>query len=148
MRSVALIKEYWNRPEANAEDFSDGWSSSNDIGQLDEHGYLYVSDRAKDMIICGGENIFPVEIENRLLEHPGIKETAVFGLPDQRLGEKIAIVVRLKPGVAMSGEQFSAYAREHLAAYKVPTRVFFTEDPLPRNATNKLLKNVIREQYI
>jgi acyl-CoA synthetase (AMP-forming)/AMP-acid ligase II len=147
VRSIALIREYWNRPEANAEHFRDGWFNSGDIGRLDEHGYLYVSDRAKDMIIRGGENIYPVEIENRLLEHPGIRETAVFGVPDPRMGEDIAVVVRLEPGTAMSAEEFREYASEHLAAYKVPTRVFFTEDPLPRNATNKLLKQVIREQY-
>lgn len=147
VRTVALIKEYWNRPEANAKDFSEGWFNSNDIGHLDEQGYLYVSDRAKDMIICGGENIYPVEIENCLVEHPGIGETAVFGMPDPRMGEKVAVVVYLKPGVAMSAEQFSDYARQHLAAYKVPTEVFFTEDPLPRNATNKIMKNVVRDQY-
>ncbi len=147
VNSVVLIKEYWNRPEANAKDFRDHWFNSGDIGQLDEDGYLYLSDRAKDMIIRGGENIYPVEIENRFLEHPDIQETAVFGIPEERMGEEVAVVARLKQGVTMSEEQLISYAKEHLASYKVPTRVFFTEQPLPRNATNKIMKNLIREQY-
>jgi len=147
VNSVVLIKEYWNRPEANAKDFRDHWFNSGDIGQLDEDGYLYLSDRAKDMIIRGGENIYPVEIENRFLEHHDIQETAVFGIAEERMGEEVAVVVRLKQGATMSEEQLVVYAKEHLAAYKVPTSVFFTDEPLPRNATNKIMKNVIREQY-
>lgn len=147
VRSVALIKEYWNRPEANAKDFCNGWFNSGDIGQLDETGYLYLSDRAKDMIIRGGENIYPVEIENRFLEHSDIQETAVFGLPNERMGEEVAVVVGLKPDCELGEEAIIAYAKAHLAAYKVPTRVFFTDEPLPRNATNKIMKNVIREKF-
>lgn len=146
IRSVALIKQYWNRPEANARDFSDGWFNSGDIGYVDEDGFLYLSDRAKDVIIRGGENIYPVEIENRLLDHPDIQESAVFGLPHELMGEEVAALVVPRQGAHLNEATLIGYAKEHLSAYKVPTRIFFSDEPLPRNATNKILKHLIRER--
>ena len=147
VRSVAQIKKYWNRPEANTSEFHDGWFNSGDIGHLDGEGFLHLSDRAKDVIIRGGENIYPVEIENRLLEHPDIEESAVFGLPHELMGEEVAVLVVGKQGANLNEAIISNYAKEHLSAYKVPTRIYFSAEPLPRNATNKITKNVIRKQF-
>ncbi len=144
LRSPANIREYWNRPEANAAEFRDGWLKTGDIGYVDEEGFLYLADRAKDMIIRGGENIYPIEIENQLLEHPAIKEVVAIGLPHERLGEEVAVVAHLHAGASLSEEELVEYARSHLAGYKVPSRVFFAEEPLPRNATNKILKRDIK----
>ncbi len=143
VRSVANVREYWHRPEANAEEFRDGWFRTGDIGYLDEEGFLYLADRAKDMIIRGGENIYPVEIENELLEHEAVKEVAVIGVPHERFGEEVAVVVHLHG--TLSEEELIDFARSRLAPYKVPTRVLFTDEPLPRNAANKLLKPVIKK---
>jgi len=140
VRSPCNIREYWHRPEANAADFRDGWLRTGDIGYLDADGYLYLADRAKDMIIRGGENIYPAEIENQLLELPAVMEVAVLGLPHERWGEEVAVVVNLHAGQVLTEAQLLDFARQKLASYKVPTRVFFTDQPLPRNATNKVLK--------
>ena len=144
VRSVTNIVEYWHRPEANASDFRDGWLKTGDIGYLDEDGFLFLADRAKDMIIRGGENIYPIEIENELLEHEAVKEVAAVGLPDERLGEEVAAVVHLHEGASLTEQELIEFARSRLAAYKVPSRVFIWDKELPRNATNKLLKREIK----
>jgi acyl-CoA synthetase (AMP-forming)/AMP-acid ligase II len=148
VRSPANIREYWHRPQANAEEFRDGWLRTGDIGYLDQEGYLFLADRAKDMIIRAGENIYPAEIENSLLALDAVKEVAVIGLPDDRRGEEVAAVVRLHPDQTLNEEALLAFARAELAAYKVPTRVFFTAKALPRNATNKLLKAQLRADLL
>ncbi len=145
IRSCTNIREYWNRPEANAEDFRDGWLKTGDIGYLDDEGFLFLADRAKDMIIRGGENIYPAEIENELLEYAAVQEVAALGLPHERWGEEVAVVVHLHPGASASEDDLIAFARSRLAAYKVPTKVFISEQPLPRNATNKILKRELKE---
>jgi long-chain acyl-CoA synthetase len=144
VRSCTNIREYWNRPEVNAEEFRDGWLKTGDIGYLDDDGFLFLADRAKDMIIRGGENIYPIEIENELLELDAVKEVAAIGLPNERWGEEVAVVVHLHRGETLDEEQLLAFARDRLAGYKVPTRVFFSEHPLPRNATNKVLKRELK----
>jgi acyl-CoA synthetase (AMP-forming)/AMP-acid ligase II len=146
IKSVAAIKEYWHRPEANAEEFRDGWFKTGDIGYVDEDGFLFLADRAKDMIIRGGENIYPIEIENELIEHPAVKEVAAIGLPHERWGEEVCVVVHTSE--SLGEDDLLAFARERLAAFKVPTRVVFSTEPLPRNATNKLLKKDIRETLL
>ena len=148
VRSCANIREYWHRPEVNAQEIRDGWLKTGDIGYLDEDGFLFLADRAKDMIIRGGENIYPIEIENELLELEGVKEVAAIGLPDERLGEEVAVVVHLHLHGSLGMEQLLEYARSKLASYKVPTRVFFSEEALPRNATNKILKAVLKAKYV
>jgi acyl-CoA synthetase (AMP-forming)/AMP-acid ligase II len=145
VRSCTNIREYWNRPDANREDFRDGWLKTGDIGYLDAKGFLYLADRAKDMIIRGGENIYPVEIENELLEHEAVQEVAAIGLPHDRWGEEVAVVVHLHPGASATAEELTGFARERLAAYKVPSKVVISEQPLPRNATNKILKRELKE---
>jgi long-chain acyl-CoA synthetase len=148
VRSCANITEYWNRPEVNTEEFRDGWLKTGDIGYLDEDGFLYLADRAKDMIIRGGENIYPIEIENELLEHEAVKELAAIGLPHERLGEEVAVVVHLHPGATLDEEDLLDFARSRLAGYKVPSKVFFSDEELPRNATNKVLKRDIKEALL
>ena len=144
VRSCTNIREYWHRPEVNAEEFRDGWLKTGDIGYLDDDGFLFLADRAKDMIIRGGENIYPIEIENELLELDAVKEVAAIGLPHERLGEEVAVVVHLHRGQSLDEDALLAFARDRLAGYKVPTRVFFSEQELPRNATNKILKRELK----
>tara|TARA_R110000823_G_scaffold171736_11_gene304260 strand:+ start:26680 stop:28362 length:1683 start_codon:yes stop_codon:yes gene_type:complete len=148
VRSPANIREYWNRPEANATDLRDGWLKTGDIGYLDAEGFLFLADRAKDMIIRGGENIYPIEIENELLEHPAVREVAAIGLPDERLGESVLAVVHLHAGQSVAEQALLDFARERLAAYKVPAGIHFSEQPLPRNATNKVLKRELKERLL
>ena len=138
VRSCTNIREYWHRPEANATEFRDGWLKTGDIGHLDQEGFLYLADRAKDMIIRGGENIYPIEIENELIEHPAVREVAAIGLPHERFGEEVAVVVH--PGGDLTETELLAFAGDRLAAYKLPTRVIISDQPLPRNATNKVMK--------
>jgi acyl-CoA synthetase (AMP-forming)/AMP-acid ligase II len=148
VRSCANIRQYWNRPKVNATEFRDGWLKTGDIGYLDEDGFLFLADRAKDMIIRGGENIYPIEIENALLELDQVREVAVIGLPHERLGEEVAAVLYLHPQAELNESQVMAYARQHLAAFKVPTRVIFSENPLPRTATNKVIKSILKETVL
>jgi long-chain acyl-CoA synthetase len=148
VRSVSVIKEYWNRPDANAKEFRDGWFDSGDIGFLDADGYLYLTDRAKDVVIRGGENIYPLEIEKALMESPAVLETAAFGVPDEQWGEELVVVVRLREPGAVSEEELRASLAARLAAFKVPRYIRFTEDPLPRNATEKVLKKDLRHRFL
>jgi long-chain acyl-CoA synthetase len=135
---------YWNRPDANAESFTDGWFHTGDLGRLDAEGYLYIVDRAKDMLIRGGENIYCVEIENVLFEHPDVIDAAVVGVPHKTLGEEVRAVVQLKPGSTTSAADLQRFCAEHLAAYKVPAHVELIDRPLPRNPAGKILKQALR----
>jgi len=146
VRSVTNIQQYWARPEANATDFRDGWFKTGDVGYIDAEGFLFLADRAKDMIIRGGENIYPVEIENVLIDHDAVKEVAAIGVPHERLGEEVAVVVHLSG--ELSEDDIVAHCRKHLAAFKVPSHVLIRPEPLPRNATNKILKPVIRDEVL
>ncbi len=146
VRSPCNIREYWHRPEANDADFRDGWLRTGDVGYLDEDGYLYLADRAKDMIIRGGENIYPAEIENLLIGLPEIREVVALGVPHERWGEEVAVIVRLYEPGQLDEAGLLEYAREHLAAYKVPTRLIFTSEAFPRTATNKVLKAELRDR--
>jgi long-chain acyl-CoA synthetase len=135
---------YWRRPDANAASFTDGWFHTGDVGRLDADGYLYIVDRAKDMVIRGGENIYCVEIENVLFEHPDVIDAAVVGVPHKTLGEEVKAVVQLKPGSATTAAALQAFCAEHLAAYKVPAYVTLVDHPLPRNPAGKVLKQALR----
>jgi long-chain acyl-CoA synthetase len=135
---------YWNRPDANAESFTDGWFHTGDLGRFDAEGYLYIVDRAKDMLIRGGENIYCVEIENVLFEHPDVIDAAVVGVPHKTLGEEVKAVVQLKPGSTASVADLQRFCAEHLAAYKVPAYVDLVFQPLPRNPAGKILKQALR----
>jgi long-chain acyl-CoA synthetase len=135
---------YWNDPEATAETIRDGWLHTGDVGHLDAEGYLFITDRAKDMLIRGGENVYCVEIENRLVEHPDIADAAVIGVPHTELGEEVKAVIELAPGAALSDDDIRQWVRDALAEFKVPTYVERWPEKLPRNASGKLLKNVLR----
>ena len=140
-----LMKGYWNKPEATAEAIdADGWLHTGDIGHLDEDGFLYITDRKKDMIIRGGENIYCVEIEQRLVNHPDIADAAIIGVPHPELGEEVKAVVQLEEGATLTEAEVRQWVADGLAAFKVPTYVELWHDKLPRNASGKLLKNVLR----
>jgi acyl-CoA synthetase (AMP-forming)/AMP-acid ligase II len=145
IKTSTVVSGYWNRPDANEKSFRDGWFDSEDIGYFDDSGYLYLSDRAKDMIIRGGENIYPAEIEAALLAHPEVHEVAAFGIADEKLGEQVAVVVVPRGGASLTEDTLKSFAQQHLAAFKVPQRVTITEQPLPRNPAGKVLKNILKE---
>jgi len=135
---------YWNRPDASAEAVRDGWLHTGDLGYRDADGFYFVVDRAKDMIIRGGENVYCIEIENCLANPPEIDEAAVVGVPDVELGERVKAIVRSVPGAALDEAAVKRHVAAHLARFKVPEIVAFTDEPLPRNAAGKLLKNLLR----
>jgi len=148
IRSVANFKEYWNRPEATAAAFTaDRYFLSGDIGYLDEDGYLFIVDRKKDIIIRGGENISCQEVEAAIYEHPAVAEAAVFGLPDERFGEVPGAVVTYRDGEELTPEQLCAYLYAHIAAFKVPQRIWTSAEPLPRLGTEKIDKVGLRATY-
>jgi long-chain acyl-CoA synthetase len=144
IKGPIVVPGYWRKPEATAEAIENGWLHTGDIGYLDDEGYLYITDRAKDMIIRGGENIYCVEIEQRLVEHPDIADAAVIGVPHPELGEEVKAVIELTNGSSLSESEVKAWVAETLANFKVPQYVEFTPSKLPRNASGKLLKNVLR----
>ena len=141
-------KLYWNRPDATAETFIDGWVVTGDLARMDEEGFLYLVDRAKDMLIRGGENIYCIEVENTLYEHPAVMDAAVVGIPDKVLGEEVGAVVQLKPGMDVSEQEIRHFVAGKLAAFKVPKRVEFEREPLPRNANGKILKSELKERFL
>ena len=146
-RSVQNMKGYWNKPEATAATFTDdGWLKSGDAGYLDDEGFVFLTDRVKDMIVSGGENVYPAEIENVLSLHPAIADVAVIGVPDDRWGETVKAVVVKAPGTDVTPTEIIEYARGRLAGFKCPTSVDFA-DELPRNPSGKLLKRELREPY-
>ncbi len=144
-RGPNLIKGYWNRPDATAETIVDGWLRSGDIGRIDEEGFVYVSDRAKDMILRGGENIYCAEIEATIYEHPAVYEAAVYGIPDERLGEELACHIMVKEGEALTTADVQQFVGERLAKFKVPAVVTIVNESLPRNASGKILKRELRD---
>jgi long-chain acyl-CoA synthetase len=140
-----LMAGYWNKPEATAQAIDEeGWLHTGDIGHLDDDGYLYITDRKKDMIIRGGENIYCVEIEQRLVNHPKVADAAIIGVPHPELGEEVKAFVQTEPGAELSEAEVRQWVAEGLAAFKVPTYVDIRAEKLPRNASGKLLKNVLR----
>jgi long-chain acyl-CoA synthetase len=140
-----LMAGYWNKPEATAEAIDpDGWLHTGDLGHLDDDGFLYITDRKKDMIIRGGENIYCVEIEQRLVAHPEIADAAIIGVAHPELGEEVKAVVQLEEGSSLTEADVRQWVADGLAAFKVPTYVDLWQDKLPRNASGKLLKNVLR----
>ena len=139
-----MARGYWRRPDANEASFSEGWFHTGDIGYLDADGYLYLVDRAKDMIIRGGENVYCVEVEHVLYDHPDVVDAAVVGVPHKTLGEEVKAVVQLREGSTATEEDIRAFCKRHLADFKVPTFVETRSDPLPRNPAGKVLKNLLR----
>ncbi len=140
------MREYWRQPDATADTVRNGWLHSGDAGRLDEHGYLFLHDRVKDMIKTGGENVYPLEVELALLAHPSVADVAVIGVPDVHWGEAVKAVVVLKPGSVLDAAGLLADARARLAGYKLPKSIDVVE-ALPRNASGKVLRRVLRERY-
>jgi long-chain acyl-CoA synthetase len=135
---------YWNRPDDTAQAIRDGWFHSGDVGYMDEDGYIFIVDRVKDMINAAGFKVWPREVEEVLFQHPAITECAVVGLADAEKGEIAAAYLVLREGASLTAEELDVYCRQHLAAYKVPRRVEFV-NTLPKNATGKILKRVLRD---
>ncbi len=147
IRSPRVMAGYWNLPDETAESITaDGWLRTGDLAQQDDEGYLYLCDRLKDMIVTGGENVYPAEVEDVLQWHPGVAEVAVVGIPDPRWGETLKALVVRTPGTAATEPELVAFAREHLAHYKCPSSVDFLPT-LPRNATGKVLRRMLREPF-
>ena len=142
-----LIRGYWNRPEATAETIVHGWLRTGDIGRLDDEGFVFVEDRAKDMVLRGGENVYCAEVESAIYEHPAVHEAAVFGVPHERLGEEVAAVVVPRAGATITAADLQAHVKERLAPFKVPSRVAVWADPLPRNPAGKVLKRDLRDAF-
>lgn len=140
-----IMKEYWNLPDATAEAIKDGWLLSGDLATVDEDGFVFIQDRKKDMIISGGENIYPAEIEDVILSHPGVKEVAVIGLPSEKWGE-VPLVVAVKSDPNLQPDDIIGHCDGRIARYKIPKSVEFIEE-IPRNPTGKILKRVLREQF-
>jgi long-chain acyl-CoA synthetase len=140
-----VVKGYWNRPDASAETFTDGWLHSGDVGRVDEEGFVYIVDRAKDMLIRGGENVYCVEVESALFEHPAVMDAAVVGIPHRVLGEEVGAIVQLVPGAEIDEAALRAHVAARLASFKVPARVEIRREPLPRNPSGKILKRELRD---
>ena len=146
-RGPMIVKGYWNNPEASAATFVDGWVRTGDLARLDEEGFCYIVDRAKDIIIRGGENIYSSEVENVLYDHPAVTDAALVGIPHRTLGEEPAAVVHLAPGTSASEAELQAWVKERLAAFKVPVRIVFMTETLPRNANGKILKKDLKQLF-
>jgi long-chain acyl-CoA synthetase len=147
IKSPANVLGYWNKPEATAEAFVDGWFHTGDVGYMDEDGFLYIVDRIKEIIIRGGENISCIEVEAAIYSQPDVYEAAVFGLPDERLGEIVGAAVVLREGATLDAEGLREHLAEHLASFKLPAHVWFCDEPLPRIASGKIFKRQLKADY-
>ena len=145
-RGSLVMKGYWGNPEATAETLQDGWLHTGDLGRMDEDGYVYIVDRKKDVIISGGSNIYPREVEEVLNLHPGVKETCVFGIPDEKWGEAVCAHVVLREGYSVTEQELIDLCKSHLASYKKPQRIEFVPS-LPKSSYGKILRREIRASY-
>jgi long-chain acyl-CoA synthetase len=148
VRGPNVVGGYWNKPEATAEAFTDGWFHSGDLARRDDEGFLYVVDRLKDVVIRGGENVYSAEVEAVLFEHPAVADVAIVGLPHAVYGEEVVAVVNVREGHEPSAGELQQFAAERLARFKVPSQVVFRSEPLPRTATGKVLKRELRDELI
>ena len=147
IKSPANVLGYWNKPQATADAFIDGWFHTGDVGYMDESGFLYIVDRIKDIIIRGGENISCVEVEAAIYSHPEVVEAAVFGLPDERLGESVGAAVVLREGSGLTIAALVEYLSAHLAAFKIPAHIWIHKEQLPRIASGKIFKRKLKADY-
>ncbi|MBM3717462.1 MAG: acyl--CoA ligase [Actinobacteria bacterium] len=148
VRGGVTIKGYLNRPEATAETIKDGWLNTGDIARIDVDGFIYLVDRAKDMVIRGGENVYCSEVETAIYHHDAVAEAAVFGIPDERLGEEVAAAVVLQPGKTVGEDELRKFLAKSIAKHKIPSRIWFRTEPLPRNANGKFVKRDLRKELI
>ena len=140
-------KAYWNKPEATAKTYIDGWVVTGDIGRMDEESFVFLLDRAKDMLIRGGENIYCIEVESALYDHPAIMDAAVVGIPHKVLGEEVGAVVQVKPDMEVTADELRRFTAQKIAAIKVPVDIQIQRDPLPRNANGKIMKSELRTRF-
>ena len=146
VKGPVVVKGYLNRPEATAEAIRDGWFHTGDIVHIDEDGFVHIVDRAKDMVLRGGENVYSAEVEAAIHEHPAVAEAAVFGVPDDRLGETVGVAIHLVEGSTLTEEELAAHLEPRLAKFKIPEHVWFRDEPLPQNANGKYLKRALRDE--
>ncbi len=146
IRGANVVPGYWNKPDATALTFVDGWLHTGDLARIDADGFVQIVDRKKDMVNRGGENVYCVEVENALAAHPAIFETAVMGVPDTMMGEKVGAIIVLKPGAAAEASEIREFLRSRLADFKIPQFMMFRNDPLPRNPGGKILKGKLRQE--
>ena len=146
-RGDNLMTGYWKQPEATDAALRDGWMHTGDAGYMDDEGYVFITDRFKDMIISGAENIYSLEVENVLSQHPAVQECAVIGVPDDAWGERVHAIIVPKPGMTVALDELANYARQHIAGYKVPRSLEIRDEPLPRAAAGKVLKASLRAPY-
>ena len=147
MKSPTLIRGYWRQPEATAATLVEGWLRTGDLGHISDEGFLFIEDRAKDMIIRAGENVYSAQVESAIYENPAVYEVAVFGLRHERLGEEVAAVVMVRDGMELTSDELRDFLSTRLAAYMIPTRIVFTREPLPRNPAGKFMKREMPEAY-
>jgi long-chain acyl-CoA synthetase len=148
VRGQNVVAGYWNKPDKTAESFVGGWLHTGDLARIDDDGFVQIVDRRKDMICRGGENVYCVEVENVLAQHPGIYEAAVLGVPDEMMGEKVGAVVVPLPGTEPDPREIRAFVKDRIADYNAPQYVYFRTEPLPRNPAGKVLKPVLRESTV
>ena len=148
VRGSIVIKGYINRPEATADAIKDGWLNTGDIARIDDDGWVFIVDRAKDMVIRGGENVYCSEVEAAIYHHDSVMEAIVFGVPDDRLGEEVAACIVLKDGASLTTDELREFLKANLAAYKIPSKVWFRTEPIPRNASGKFLKREVRKEIL
>ena len=143
-----VVRGYWQRPDETAMTFTRGWLHTGDVAELDEEGFIYIVDRAKDMIIRGGENVYSVQVEAALFEHPAVADCAVIGVPDPTLGEEVGAVIVLRPGAKVTADELALHVKARLAGFMVPTHIWFRSEPLPRNPQGKVLKRQLRDELV
>jgi long-chain acyl-CoA synthetase len=148
IKGPQVVRGYWNRPVETAQVFTKGWLHTGDVARLDAENFIYIVDRAKDMIIRGGENVYSVQVEAALFEHPAVADCAVIGVPEPTLGEEVGAVVVLRPGAKVSAEELANHVRHRLAGFMVPTHIWFRDKPLPRNPAGKVLKRELRDELV
>jgi long-chain acyl-CoA synthetase len=148
VKGPQVVRGYWHRPDATAQTFTQGWLHTGDVARLDEENFIYIVDRAKDMIIRGGENVYSVQVEAALFEHPAVADCAVIGVPEPTLGEEVGAVIVLRPGHKVTAEELSLHVRQRLAGFMVPTHIWFRQEPLPRNPAGKVLKRTLRDELV
>lgn len=146
VKGAQVIAGYLNRPDATAESITDGWLHTGDIARIDDDGFIFIVDRAKDMVLRGGENVYCAEVESVIFDHDAVGECAVFGVPDDRLGEEVGVAVVVKPGVKVTADELRQHCAKRLAKYKIPRYIWLRDELLPRNANGKFLKRQLRDE--
>ncbi|MGA1219989.1 MAG: class I adenylate-forming enzyme family protein, partial [Ilumatobacteraceae bacterium] len=148
VRGPIVVKGYINRPDATADAIREGWFNTGDVAMVDDDGFIYIVDRAKDMVLRGGENVYSAEVEAAIYQNDAVAEAAVFGVPDDRLGEEVGVAIYLHPGSSLTAEQLQEFLGASIAKHKVPRYVWILDEQLPRNASGKFLKRDLKERLI